>query len=205
MDLLDGKEHWRDNMKLPHLPNADRYSGLYIVDFGDHCGVGFLAEEVAELLESEKNQHIHIYKVHNAYPDGRLELVGVGKHTFQLEVGMFFYASDEQTAKDDFQRLSDCALQIDPPARAKIHLAQLTAGSYVTALIYPAEYDDQFSRWLLDCGYRTAGAAEGGTAAVERYYLNQPKILDRKQIFNSRSVAFSGQKLTQAAKRAIVR
>ena len=37
-------------MKLPKLDNPDRYKGLYIFDFGDHAGVGFTAEEVAELL-----------------------------------------------------------------------------------------------------------------------------------------------------------
>jgi hypothetical protein len=192
-------------MKLPQLQHADRYSGLYIVDFGDHCGVGFLAEEVAELLESEAYQHISIYKIHNAYPDGRLELVGVRNDIFHLEAGMFFYASDEQSAVQDFQRLADCALRANPPARAKIHLARFAPDSYVTALIYPAEYDDQFSRWLLDCRYRTDGAAEGGAAAVERYYQHQPEILDKKQLFNSRSVALSGENLALAAKRAIVR
>jgi hypothetical protein len=192
-------------MKLPQLPNADRYSGLYIVDFGDHCGVGFLAEEVAELLESEQYQDIQIYKIHNAYPDGRIELVGVRNDIFQMEAVMFFHASNEESAGQDFRRLADCAVHADPPARAKIHLARFAPDSYVTALIYPAEFDDQFSRWLLDCDYRTAGAAEGGTAAVERYYLHRPEILDKKQIFNSRSVALSGENLTLAAKRAIVR
>ncbi len=192
-------------MKLPQIQHADRYSGLYIADFGDHCGVGFLAEEVAELLESEKYQEIQIYKIHNAYPDGRLELVGVRNDIFRLEAGMFFYASNEQSAVQDFRRLADCALQADPPARAKIHLARFAPDSYVTALIYPAEYDDQFSRWLLDCDYQIAGAAEGGTAAVERYYLHQPEILDKKQIFNSCSVALSGENLALAAKKAIVR
>lgn len=192
-------------MKLPQLPNADRYSGLYIVDFGDHCGVGFLAEEVAELLESEQYRDIRIYKIHNAYPDGRLELRGVRNDLFQLEAGMFFYAYNEETAGQDFHRLADCADRIEPPARAKIHLARFAPDSYVTALIYPAEYDDPFSRWLLDCNYQTAGTAEGGTAVVERYYLLEPQILDKKQIFNSRSVALNGENLAAAAKRAIVR
>jgi len=41
-------------MKLPKLEKPDKYVGLYVFDFGDHVGVGFAAEEVAELLESEK-------------------------------------------------------------------------------------------------------------------------------------------------------
>ena len=41
-------------MKLPEIKEANKYTGLYVVDFGDHCGVGFTAGEIAELLESER-------------------------------------------------------------------------------------------------------------------------------------------------------
>ncbi|HOK67664.1 MAG TPA: hypothetical protein PK054_12770 [Anaerohalosphaeraceae bacterium] len=192
-------------MKLPKMENPQRYSGLYIVDFGDHSGVGFLAEEVAELLESEQYAHITIYKIHRAYPDGTLEIRGVRRETFQLESGMFFYAEDENTARGDYDRLAECPKQIDPPARAKLHLAQLPSGQYLTALIYPAEYEEEFGRWLLDCEYRTAGPAAGGISQVELYYRQNPTVLERKQLFNSQSVAFRGQMLLEAAKKAVVR
>ena len=45
---------YNTGMKLPKLERPDRYQGLYVFDFGDHAGVGFTAEEVAELLDSEK-------------------------------------------------------------------------------------------------------------------------------------------------------
>lgn len=192
-------------MKLPKIDNPQRYSGLYIVDFGNHSGVGFLAEEVAELLESEQYAHITIYKIHRAYPDGTLEIRGVRKEIFQLESGMFFYAADEKTAREDYSRLAACAKKIDPPARAKLHLAQLSSEQYLTALIYPAEYEDEFSRWLLDCDYRTAGPAAGGIGQVDLYYRQNATVLERTQLFNSRSVAFRGQMLLEAAKRAVVR
>ena len=32
-------------MKLPELKKPDKYVGLYVVDFGDHSGVGFTAAE----------------------------------------------------------------------------------------------------------------------------------------------------------------
>ena len=192
-------------MKLPKLQNTERYKGLYIVDFGDHCGVGFYAEEVAELLESEQFRDIHVYKVHNAWPDGKMELNGVNNKTFELESGMLFYASDEETARRDYQRLLKCTEQADPPARAKVHLARLIPDSYLTALIYPAEYDEEFSRWLLDCRFQTSGAAEGGTGAVTRYYQADHEILDRQQLFNRASVAFSGEDLITKTRQAVVR
>lgn len=192
-------------MKLPEIQNADRYTGLYIVDFGDHCGVGFRAEEVAELLESEKFQNIHVYKIHNAHPDGRLELKGINNDIFNLEAGMFFYSTDEDTASSDYYKLVDCTNTTALPCRAKLNLARITPDSYVTALIYPAEYDDEISRWLLDQRYTAAGHAEGGIRAVERYYQYGPEVLKSTQVFNRETVVFSGENLMAAARQAVVR
>ena len=46
---------------MSEIKNAERYRGLYIVDFGDNTGVGFTAPEVAELLESEKFKHWPVF------------------------------------------------------------------------------------------------------------------------------------------------
>ena len=92
-------------MELPQLQKPQKYVGLYIFDFGDHCGVGFTAEEVAELFESEKYKNCKAYKIHRAYPDGRLELKGVRPEIFQLEAGMFFYSSELETARTDFKEI----------------------------------------------------------------------------------------------------
>jgi hypothetical protein len=64
-------------MKLPEVKDSQKYKGLYVVDFGGRCGVGFTADEVAELLESEKFKDVKVYKIYKAYPDGRMELKGV--------------------------------------------------------------------------------------------------------------------------------
>jgi hypothetical protein len=193
-------------MKLPTIQDAKRYTGLYAVDFGDHSGVGFTATEVAELLESEKFKDIKVYKIHNAYPDGRMELKGVKNETFQLEAGMLFYAADEKTARKDYKRLTDIAVASAAPARAKVHLAKVSDSEFVTALIYPAEYDNEFGRWLLDNNYRTTGAAEGGSAAVERYYQTQKEIIAQQQLWAADSFEqLTGAELLAATKRAMVR
>ena len=83
-------------MKLPKLQKPDSYVGLYVVDFGDNTGVGFTAQEVAELFESERYKDCKAYKIHRAYPDGRLELKGVRRDIFQLEAGMFFFSADSR-------------------------------------------------------------------------------------------------------------
>ena len=193
-------------MKLPRLEKPDRYQGLYVFDFGDHAGVGFTAEEVAELLESERYREGKVYKIHQAYPDGRLELKGVPAEKFQLEAGMFFYSRDEVTGRVDFKRLVNLAVRIAPPCRAKVHLARYADDRYAVAVIYPAEYDDEVSSWLLKGEYRTMGEAEGGVGAVERYYQAKPEILDRHQLFGtSENVSRTGEELLTATARAVQR
>jgi len=193
-------------MKLPKLDKPDRYVGLYVFDFEDHVGVGFTAEEVAELLESERYRQGKVYKIHRAYPDGRLELAGVSAERFQLEAGIFFYSTELGTAKADFRRLTDLAVGAAPPCRAKVHLAKLDAARFVVGLIYPAEYDSEVGSWLLEGGYRTSGPAEGGVGAVETYYREQAEILDRHQLFGaSEDISRSGQELLASVGRAVQR
>lgn len=193
-------------MELPKLKNPEKYVGLYIFDFGDHVGVGFTAEEVADLLESERYGDGKVYKIHRAYPDGKLELKGVPAQRFQLEAGMFFYADSLETATRDFDRLFKLAVSSSPPCRAKLHLAKYNDEKSAVALIYPAEYDDEISSWLLQGKYRTAGAAEGGTGAVQRYYDDRPEILQRQQLFGrSEWMSRSGQELVASLRLAVQR
>ncbi len=193
-------------MELPELQKPDKYVGLYVFDFGDHAGVGFTAGEVAELLESERFAHGKVYKIHRAHPDGRLELKGVPAETFQLEAGMFFYSQDLETARCDFKRLTDLAVSSAPPCRAKVHLAKYNDDKFAVALIYPAEYDHEVSSWLLDADYRTAGAAEGGTGAVQRYYDAGAEILDRRQLFGKSELqSRTGAELLASLKLAVQR
>jgi len=192
-------------MKLPELKNPKRYQGLYVFDFGDHSGVGFTGEEVAELLESEKFKHGKVYRIYRAYPDGTLELTGVSSDIFELEAGMFFYAGDRDTAHSDYKRLVSVSVRYAPPCRAKLQLARLDEGRYVTALIYPAEYDQDVSRWLLDNSYKTTGEVQGGVNAVSGYYASGADILERHQLFGRNSFENrTGKELLEGAKKLVL-
>jgi hypothetical protein len=193
-------------MKLPEIKNPDKYIDLYIVDFGDRSGVGFTADEVAQLLESEKFKDVKVYRIYNAYPDGKMELKGVPNEVFQLEAGMFFYQFDETIAQGDFKRLINSAVSTIPPAKAKVHLAKYDNAKFVTALIFPAEYNDEFSRWLINIDYKTTGPAEGGIEAVKRYYADKPAVLERHQLFGRQKFeSRTGVELLAATKMAVVR
>lgn len=201
-------------MKLPKLQKPDRYVGLYVVDFGDgstgltvgHTGVGFTAQEVAELFESERYNDCKAYKIHKAYPDGRLELKGVRREIFQLEAGMFFYSADSDTARDDYKRLVKLGIKTNVPCKAKIHLAKYSPDRFAVAFIYLAEYDEEISAWLLEHAYKTTGTVEGGTGAVTRYYEEKPEILERHQLWGQSSVeSRTGEELLAATKTAVQR
>jgi len=193
-------------MELPKLEKPESYVGLYVFDFGDHTGIGFTAQEVAELLESEKYRDGKVYKIHNAYPDGKLEIRGVPAGIFELEAGMFFYSSDLETGRLDFKQLVDLAVRTAPPCRAKVHLARYDDERFVVGLIYPAEYDDEVSSWLSAGRHQTSGAAEGGVGAVQRYYDRQAQILDRHQLFGeSESVSRTGEELLACLNMAVQR
>lgn len=193
-------------MKLPKLKKPQKYVGLYVFDFGEHAGVGFTGQEVAELLESEKYKDGKVYKIHRAYPDGTLELKGVRAEIFQLEAGMFFYSSRLETARADFKGLVNLAVKAATPCRAKVHLAKYSDDKFVVALIYPAEYDDQLSSWLLDGDYKTVGAAEAGIEPVQRYYDAKPEILDRHKLFSKSAFeSRTGEELLASSKLAIQR
>lgn len=193
-------------MKLPKLQNTEKYVGLYIFDFGDHTGVGFTAREVAELLESEKYRNAKVYKIHKAYPDGKLELRAIRAETFQLEMGMFFYSTDLETARRDFRELINLALRTTPPCRAKVHLAKYTDNKFVVAAVYPAEYNEEISSWLLDGQYKTCGNAEGGIEVLQRYYDQKPTVLDRHQLFaESEQISRTGQDLLAGLKLTVQR
>ena len=191
---------------MPELEKPEKYVGLYIFDFGDHVGVGFTAQEIAELLESEKYRQGKVYRIHRAFPDGKLELKGVTAETFQLEAGMFFYSSELETARRDFKELVKLAVKAAPPSRAKVHLAQYSDDKFVTVVMYPAEYNHEFSSWLLEGQYKTSGPAEGGIEAIQRYYDQQPEILERHQLFGqSETISRTGEELLANLKVAVQR
>jgi hypothetical protein len=193
-------------MNIPIIENANKYTGLYVVDFGESSSVGFTANEVAELLESEKYTDIKVYKIHGAYPDGKMELKGVPSGIFQLEMGMFFYAGTESTSQKEFDNLIALAETTLPPCRAKVELAKITDELYTTAIIYPAEYNDEVSSWLIDIDYTTSGAAAGGIEAVTSYNDQKTETIDSHQLHAADAYkSKTGQELLSSTKQAIQR
>ncbi len=119
---------------------------------------------------------------------------------------MFFYTQDESTARQDFRRLVNLAVRNTPPCRAQVQLAKYAEDKFAVALLYPAERDEEVSAWLLEGDYRTAGPAEGGVGAVERYYRDRPEILETQQLFGTNeTVSRTGRELLESVALAVQR
>lgn len=173
-------------MKLPKLDNPPAYAGLYVFDFGDSVAVGYTAAEIAVLLESEKYRQGKAYKIHRAYPDGGMELRGVTGERFQLETGMFFCSSNPERAATDFAELAKLAGSHPLPCRAKLQRAELPGSNYPHAvgIIYPAEFDDEMARWMLDRDYAGGEIVDAGAGHVADWYA-RAQVAERVQLWGT--------------------
>ena len=174
-------------MNLPRLNDPEKYAGLYVFDFGDSVAVGYTADEIEMLFESEKYRHGKAYKIHRAFPNGQLELRGVDRGRFEVEEGVFFYRQELDAARADFDLLKRLSQQEDPSCRAKLHLANVEGGNYpyVTALIYPAEYSDEISAWLTRAAFEGGDFVEGGISSVTTYYESKKVPIEHHQMWGT--------------------
>ncbi len=176
-------------MKLPELESPDRYTGLYVFDFGDQTAVGYTADEIAVLLESDEYKDGKVYRIHRALPDGTMELQGVARETFLKEDGLFFYRRNRDAARSDFDELARLAEETPPPCRMKVHLAEIAETGYdlCTALIFPAECTHDVADWLNRIGYEGGDMVEGGPSQVTDYYAAGAVVSDRRQLWPAAS------------------
>jgi hypothetical protein len=178
-------------MILPHVDNPPRLRGLYVFDFGEWTAVGYTAEEIAILLEDANCRGGKVYKIHRATPDGQMELRGISLERFKIESGMFFCRRELEPARADYELLRVAAAESPPPCRAFLHLADRETDSpqrFVTALVFPAEYEDEIGQWLTAIGFRGGDLAEGGVSHVANYYGQRQTLLERQQLWSKPTI-----------------
>lgn len=197
-------------MKLPALDDPRRYRGLYVYDFGDWSAVGYTAEEIAVLLEDQHTAGGKVYRIRDARPDGTMELYAVSPERFQLESAMLFYRDNEPAARADFAELARLAEAHAPPCRARLELVRRGGDGdrtrYVVALLYPAEYDEDISAWLLRTGYAGGDTVEGGISRATNYFEEVHDLIERNQLWATTSVSSrSPQEVRASIRRAVQR
>jgi hypothetical protein len=195
-------------MNIPHLDEPSSYAGLYVFDFGDWTAVGYTAEEVETLLESDQYRDGKVYKIHRAAPDGQLELRGVPNSRFHLEEAILFHRGDEISAYRDFEDLKTRSVAQSPPCRSKWHVARLDGedSNYVCSLIYPSEYTDQISAWLNEINYKGGDLVEAGISQATGYQEAAKTILNQHQLWGAQDrTARPAEELFATVRRAIQR
>ena len=179
-------------MDIPHVDEPLRYRGLYVYDFGEWTALGYTAEEIAILLESPDYVGGKVYKIARTSPDGGMELKGVSPQRFQSESAMMFNRHDADDARRDFDTLVELGRDGGAPCRAFVHLADRGeiegVARHVTALIYPAEYEEEVARWLLDADFAGGDTVEGGPSHVANYNADEKTILQREQLWSRTSI-----------------
>ncbi|MHC4441297.1 MAG: hypothetical protein ACYTF1_21005 [Planctomycetota bacterium] len=176
---------------MPEIESPERYAGLYVFDFGDKVAVGYTADEVAVLLESQKYADGKVYRIHRALPDGTMELQGVSGEKFRCEDGLFFYRADEREAGEDLAKLSELVTGDPPPCRMKAYLAYIPGAKYphLTAIVFPAEFTDAVAGWLNRIGFNGGDVVEGGISQVTDYYAAGAKVIEDKQWWPADSIS----------------
>lgn len=174
---------------LTHSTTAAAHAGngRFIYDFGGSKRYGCTAEDIAVWLEDPAQRGGTIYRIHRAYPDGRMEIKGVSADRRLLESGLFFYRESKGEAQLDFEKLTNTASG-GPPCRCFVHLADRagqSASRYVTALIYPSEFEDDMADWLLKRDFAGGDWVEGGISHVTNYYDEEKTVLQRAQLWRA--------------------
>jgi hypothetical protein len=93
-----------------------------------------------------------------------------------------------EPAQADYAALREAGQRTPPPCRAFLHLVDRSSSAdpqrYLTALIFPAEYESDVSDWLISVGFYGGDLAEGGISHVSNYYCEEKTLLERDQLWS---------------------
>ncbi len=138
-----------DLSKLPRLSQPKRYEGLYIFDFGSHVSVGYTLKEVQYLLSDERFKGGKAYKIYRAYPDGKLELVGISKSQIESMYNMIFWFDELHLVENAYNELVNNSSQYLGLEEFAILVYKTANNRYILVLSYPAGSDNSISDWLI--------------------------------------------------------
>lgn len=170
-------------MNLPRVSNPNSYVGYYVIDFGSQVAMGYTASEVTALLESEKYQDVTVYRIVRAQPDGTVDLVAVSINRFHMENIFLFASRLDSLARKDFADLCDLTEAHALPARAALQFANWPGSEiqmFGVAMIYPAEFENEMSKYLSAHQYNGGEVVECGPTVLQRY-RQRATVMQREQ------------------------
>ena len=156
--------------RLPPISNPNQYVGLFVIDFGDHVGVGFTAAEVELLRRVPDYSSCMAYQIYRVHEQGGFELRGVLDASLGQKEAICFLRESGADARGDFEAIRRAAEQEPLPVETELRLLR----SYdfrppdLTALIYPAYASHGISGWLQAAEIRAGDTVEAGPDVIRK-------------------------------------
>ena len=137
-------------MKLPFIPEPERYVGLYVYDFGTHVSVGYTAAELCVLRENTAHRRGTAYQIYRVGDAGTIELCGVRDERLTAREAICFLRVEGSDAQRDYDAVCAAAAACPLPCVVQMQLAQLQDFDppHVTALSYDASATHIVAGWL---------------------------------------------------------
>ena len=163
-------------MKIPPLQQPERYAGSYLLDLGDRVCVGYTADEVAVLLETEECRSATAYLIHRVDERGNVELVGVStKDVVRRDILIFAFDSPD-AARTAFSCLRRLAAKTPAPCPCSMELTDFDGvePSHVISLTFPQAASGQLSAWLERNEFDAGDRVFGGPQTLSQYQAAAP-------------------------------
>ena len=151
-------------MKLPVIPDPNRFVGLYVYDFGKQVSVGYTAAEVRLLQSSPDHRDGTAYEIYRVTESGGLELRGASGERLLAREAIAFLRDDLAKARGDYNRLRERADHRPIAAPVELLLTRATPldRPYATALLYPVAFSPTVAAWLGESDHDLANTVLGG-------------------------------------------
>jgi len=137
-------------MRLPPLSDPHRYAGLFVYDFGDHVSIGYTANEIRMLRETQRFRDGTAYEVYRVDECGAMELRGAGDERLAAIEAVCFQRHEGAAARRDYDGIRRAADRDPVAARVELQLARVYDFDPpdVTAVLYPVAASVVVSTWL---------------------------------------------------------
>ena len=112
-------------MKLPFIPEPERYVGLYVYDFGTHVSVGYTAAELCVLRENAAHRRGMASQIYRVSDGGGIELCGVRDERLTAKEAICFLRVEDPDAKRDYDAVCAAAAACPLPCVVQMQLARL--------------------------------------------------------------------------------
>ncbi|MBX3395335.1 MAG: hypothetical protein KF841_08200 [Phycisphaerae bacterium] len=145
--------------------------GRFVVRFRGATQQYLAAHEVLELLDQDAQAVQEIFRVHRAYPDGRLDLVGVAPVTFSDVDGILLLCETTLQARADYDALIAAAGRSPPPCRVEVRFAHTPHfdAPHVVALAFSAACGEGVAQWLAAVDFDSRSRVEASPSHRRRF------------------------------------